>query len=98
MRRTNITRQPPADRVTADLDDARPGRIRGATITSWNGPPEVDLAALFARPSGQASVTGSGQVTVTADPKPAEPGIVQLSDGTQITFATAGQFTVIETV
>ena len=98
MRKTTIIRQPAAEDVTAELDDARPGRIRGATITSWNGPPEVDLAALFARPSGGASVTGSGQATKTPETKPATPGIVQLSDGTQITFATAGQFTVIETV
>ena len=98
MRRTNTIRQTPADHVAAELDDSRPGRIRGATITSWNGPPEIDLAALFARPSGEASVTGSGRATDTTDPNPVAPGTVRLSDGTQITFATAGQFTVIETV
>ena len=41
-----------------DRLDARPRGISGATITSWDGPPEVNLEALF---SGQVttSVTGA---------------------------------------
>ncbi len=97
MRKASRTLGPYPHAHDAELKDARPGRIHGATITSWNGPPEVDLAALFAGSSG-TTVSGSGQPNDPMESAVPEAGVVRLSDGTQITFATAGQFTVLETV
>lgn len=73
-----------------DRQDERPRCIQGATITSWNGPPEIDLEALFAKPANGPSVTGAG--TAPARENRREQGTVALSDGTQITFANPYQF------
>ena len=97
MRKANTILSTRPGEPATDLTDARPGRIQGATITSWNGPPEIDLAALFARPTGEATIAGGGQRIEPIEAAPPS-GTVHLADGTQITFATAGQFTVVETV
>lgn len=65
---------------------SRPRRIPGATITAWHGSPEVDLSVLFARPALGATVAGSAPAK--ADRR--SGATVSLSDGTRITFATAG--------
>jgi hypothetical protein len=46
---------PPGD----DRIDARPRGVSGATITSWDGPPEVDLEPLFSKPDDHASLGGA---------------------------------------
>jgi hypothetical protein len=72
------------------LYDANPGRIHGATITSWNGPPEIDLASLFANSPSKVSVSGSGQQPqFTSASETSHSKTVRLSDGTRIIFATA---------
>ena len=81
------------------LNDANPGRIHGATITSWNGPPAIDLASLFAGASSKISVGGSGQPPqFTPAEQTTNSSTVSLSDGTKITFATATEPTVADPV
>ncbi len=98
MRKSKTIITEPADQADADGGNSRPGRIHGATITSWNGPPEVDLLALFAKPAGDATVGGGGRRIEPMDSRQLSAGTVRLSDGTQITFTTAGQFTMVETI
>jgi hypothetical protein len=96
--RTNI-QTPDHETLDNDLLDARPGRIQGATITSWPGPPEVDLASLFAKPDAGGTVSGS--TAKPAAPVPVHnqsPRTISLSDGTEITFATADQLANLETI
>ena len=45
--------------LDSDYMDLRPRCIPGATITSWNGTPEIDLSQLFAKPGNGPTVTGS---------------------------------------
>ncbi|HEY2107997.1 MAG TPA: hypothetical protein VGH29_19525 [Candidatus Binataceae bacterium] len=55
MRKLSKTRFSSREEPALDPDrlDHWPGRIPGATITSWHGSPEIDLDALFDRaPSG----------------------------------------------
>ena len=74
------------------LYDANPGRIHGATITSWNGPPEIDLALLFGNSSSKVSVSGGAQPPQFASVnRGSEPETINLSDGTKIIFATAAE-------
>jgi hypothetical protein len=73
---------------------SRPGRIAGATITSWHGSPEVDLSALFAKPSRRATVTGSAP----AEASRPESKPISLSDGTEITFTSPDHFKSVATV
>jgi hypothetical protein len=81
------------------MDDAGPGRIHGATITSWNGPPEIDLASLFAHTPSGVSIGGSARTPNPMQTQaPARPATVCLSDGTEITFAGSGTFSVTELV
>ncbi|HBK06682.1 MAG TPA: hypothetical protein DDZ81_12565 [Acetobacteraceae bacterium] len=68
-------------------DDHRPRGVPGATITSWQGPCEIDLTALFARPTTGASVAGA------AGGADAPRNAVALSDGTEISFASPADFT-----
>jgi len=70
-----------------DVDERR-RRIPGATITSWNGSPEIDLGALFERPANSPTVAGATK----AAPDRAATDTVALADGTQITFGHANQF------
>lgn len=81
--------------LNADLVDTGPRRIHGATITSWPGSPDVDLDAFFARPASGATVTGA-IVAKTPQADSYIYGTISLSDGTRITFATAGQFDIVE--
>ena len=74
--------------------DALPGRIQGATITSWHGSPEIDLDALFAKSSNGATVAGSAPASTNY----LEQGTVALSDGTRITFTNPNQFKAVVTV
>jgi hypothetical protein len=87
--------------------DSGPGRVPGSTITSWPGPPVIDLTALFARPpsggpseSSPASPLGttiSGAMAGrAARRKHHGTTTVSLSDGTQITFATADPLAVVD--
>jgi hypothetical protein len=93
--------------VDSDLRDLRPGRIGGSTVTARPAPDPVNLTALFARGAAGATIYGSAMAADTgaggavAGHGPAgsqRTGAVALSDGTQITFTTAGQFTVIDLV
>jgi hypothetical protein len=94
--------------LDADLRSTRPLRIPGATITSWSGSTDIDLDSLFARPRLGASVAGADSSESTNDKRPGHDkrpgadhptgGTVSLSDGTRITFATAGQFDIVELV
>jgi hypothetical protein len=94
------------DSLDTDLRSTRPLRIPGATITSWSGSTDIDLDSLFARPQPGASLAGSSEGTdlsgISGDKPPVvvcpTPGTVSLSDGTRITFATAGQFDIVELV
>jgi hypothetical protein len=97
-----------------DLRSTRPLRIPGATITSWSGSLDIDLDRLFARPQLGASVAGANSPESTNDKRPGDDkrlgddkragvdrptgGTVSLSDGTRITFATAGPFDIVELV
>jgi hypothetical protein len=96
MRKISKTRLPNLDpyEMDAGLVDTRPRRIPGATITSGPGVPNIDLDAFFARAASGPTVTGANP----GMPVPANQtvnGTVSLSDGTRITFATAGQFEIV---
>lgn len=81
---------PPSD----DRLDARPRGISGATITSWDGPPEVDLEALFSRSDDHVSVTGSASQAVPA----ASPTPVDVPKDEQVAFTTPDQFATVAIV
>jgi hypothetical protein len=83
--------------LDAGLVDTRPRRIPGATITSGPGVPDIDLNAFFARSVSGVTVTGAAPVMPVSANRPIE-GTVSLSDGTRITFATAGQFDIVELI
>ena len=81
--------------------DTQPRRIAGATISSWSGSLAIDLSALLARRPPDLSIGGvsiGGGPSLDAPGTPTAPSdrtaaeTVSLSDGTQITFATANQF------
>jgi hypothetical protein len=90
MQKISKTRIADHRRFTSEEEtlDTRPRCIPGATITSWHGSLDVDLSALFAKPRNGATVAGAG----SAESPHTERDTVSLSDGTQITFATAGRF------
>ena len=93
MRKLSKTRSLDLKRDTLDtyLTDTRQRRIPGATITSGPGSRDIDLGAFFARPTIDATVAGAAPGKATRAGRPVG-GTVSLSDGTQITFATANQF------
>jgi hypothetical protein len=99
VRKISKTRSSNRERnaVDADLVDTGPRRIAGGTITSWHGSPDIDLDAFFARTTPDATVTGAASAKIAQVVRPAA-GTVSLSDGTRITFATAGQFDTVELV
>jgi hypothetical protein len=68
--------------------DERPRRVPGATITSWNGPPQIDLDALFDRSASGPTVAGAAK----ASPDRAKDNTVSLADGSRITFVRPNQF------
>jgi len=80
----------------AEIVDFRSRQIRGAT-TFGSAPPAVKLAAPVIKSESVDTLTGSSSLSGGPD-KARRHGPVSLSDGTQITFVTAGQFTVVETV
>jgi len=92
--------------AAVEFIDSGPRHVTGSIITSWFEPPVVDLAELFARPRGalenapadplQATIGGATADNAT-QPKNPEKITVSLSDGTQITFATADQITIVAT-
>jgi hypothetical protein len=99
MRKISKMRGSSPNQLDAGLLDARPRGVPGATITSWPGSLDIDLDRLFARREAGASVSGagSGPATEAAMAHPVE-ATVSLSDGTRITFATAGQFETVDLV
>jgi len=68
--------------------DERPRRVAGATITSWNGPPQIDLEALFAGSGAGPTIAGGAR---SASDQPAN-ATVTLTDGNCITFVGQSQF------
>jgi hypothetical protein len=68
--------------------DERPRRIPGATITSWNGAPQIDLDALFEQSTSGPTVAGAAKSGPT---RPADD-TVSLTDGSRITFVGPNQF------
>jgi len=69
-------------------------------VTSWSGMAKIDLSAILCRPLDGVTVSGSID-NKTKDnrknmPAVADATTVSLSDGTRITFSSAGQFTVAE--
>jgi hypothetical protein len=90
MRKISQTRPVQGEQQGFDTErsDPRPRRVPGATITSWNGSPDIDLDALFAQPGKGPTVLGG---TVAGNNRPAR-GTVSLSDGTKITFTRSDQF------
>jgi len=73
-------------------------RIARATTTSWQRPSEAASATLFLKPGNDATLSGSrSPPTEPAATRRHARRTVSLSDGTQITFVTAGQFAVVET-
>ena len=81
---------PPGD----DQFDGRPRGISGATITSWDGPPEVDLETLFSNPDNQVSVAGAGSQTVRA----ASPAATVPTKDEPVSFTTIERFVTVATV
>jgi hypothetical protein len=90
--------------LDADLRNTRPLRVPGATITAWSDGLETGPDVFFSQPILGTTVAGSGSVNPAADgdsPIGARSGMakynrsdsvtVSMSDGTQITFATAIQ-------
>lgn len=75
------------DAQAATRDDHRPRGVRGATITSWQGLPDIDLTSLFAQGGTGASVVGAGGGSGVFT------RAMALSDGTEISFATPADFT-----
>ena len=97
LRRHPIARS--VDPPGLELEDEPPGRIPGATIKSWNGPPDIDLAAFFAGSHAGETVTGSRRRPPSPDARTAAARkTVCLSDGTEITFAATEQTATTETV
>jgi hypothetical protein len=96
MRRISKTRTGHDERnpVGYDRTQERPLHVPGATVTSWNGSPEIDLDALFAKPAGGATVAGGTPGAANHR----DPETVSLSDGTRITFADPDQFRPVATV
>jgi hypothetical protein len=94
--------------AAVEFIDSGPRHVTGSTITSWFEPPVVDLAEFFARPrSGgapenapadplHATIGGATVDSATQSKNPAR-ATVSLSDGTQITFATADRVAVVAT-
>lgn len=97
MRKLSKARSPNPTRYASDtyLENTGQRRIPGATITSWPGSTDIDLAAFFARTASDTTVTGA--VPGKADsPGRTAQGTVSLSDGTRVTFATVGPFDMVE--
>jgi hypothetical protein len=96
MQKIGKMRASPLDHavLTAEMHDTRPRRVAGSTITGWPGALAVDLDALFARqPPGETIGGSSSQSAPDTHPSPANnqaAKTVTLSDGTLITFVTAG--------
>ncbi len=96
MRKTTTTRYrvPNAQTLDGEMFGSRPGRLKGATITSCCKPRATNLVPLFAEPTTGSTVSG-GSVQ-SKEPCGFPTSVTQtvlLSDGTQITFTTAGQST-----
>lgn len=101
MRKISKTR--PAVRkgyaVDVELDDNRPRRVPGATITSWPGTIDLDLTMLLANPKNGATITGgANQAPAASRDRYLNNTTVALSDGTRITFVTSSQLKATEAV
>jgi hypothetical protein len=90
MRKISQSKSAIDNRCTEDHTDAdeRPRRIPGATITSWNGAPQIDLEALFERSTSGPTVAGAAK----AGPVRHANETVALADGSRITFVGPNQF------
>jgi hypothetical protein len=82
--------------VDVELHDTRPRRIQGSTITSWPAPIDAELLLVLGKPLGGATIAGAS--AGSGSPESSASRTVSLSDGTCITFTTAGQFSVLQTV
>lgn len=107
MRKISKAKLTRPDRPATDVEfiDSGPRRVAGSTITSWPGPPVIDLTALFARPlsggplerslASPLGPTISGAIPARVGPPEHPPkATVSLSDGTRITFASADRFAI----
>jgi hypothetical protein len=81
---------PPGD----DRLDARPRCISGATITSWDGSPDIDLDTLFSKSNDQVSLTGAASTPVSTKGQTAE----NKPNNEPLTFATLDQFKTVTIV
>jgi hypothetical protein len=96
MRKTSGTDVKPIGKPprASDIRDTGPGRIRGATVTSWPGAVDVDLMAFLSNATLETTITGSSSGSAT--PQVSSGKTVALSDGSQITFATAEAYSPAE--
>lgn len=108
MRKISKAKFARSGRVEADREfiNSGSGRVQGSTITSWPGPPVIDLAELFSRPMSlnasntypaeqdSATITGATGSKVKQPERP-QKATLSLSDGTTITFATAERIAII---
>jgi hypothetical protein len=99
MRKLSKTRSLNVKPNTSDTypADTRQRRIPGATITSGPGSRDSDIDAFFALPTLDATVAGAAPNNAAPADRPAAR-TVSLSDGTRVTFATAGQFDTVGSV
>jgi hypothetical protein len=83
----------------AEIVDFRSRQIRSATTIFGLVPPAASRATPLIKSASGDTLAASNRVPAEPD-KACRHGreTVSLSDGTQITFVTAGQFTVVETV
>lgn len=76
-----------AQEIQSGKRDERPRGVRGATITSWSGSCEIDLAALLS--GGRNGATLSGGASEQASET------IALPDGTEIKFVMPTDFETI---
>jgi hypothetical protein len=81
MRKISKIRSSDLDRTAREgyVENSRPLRIPGATITSWSAAPDINLDALFARPIPGATIAGAA-ARATDRPEPPAPEPVWMSD------------------
>jgi hypothetical protein len=98
MRKISKAKLTRSNTAEAEVEfDSGSWRVAGSTITSWPGPPVIDLTELFAQPVSRDGLANSPQRTlgptisgaIPHQRNNAAPATVSLSDGTRISFVTA---------